>query len=294
MSAGVGDVLNQLSALYAIQDDLKKQAELLLPDDLEKIDGIVEVGSPGRFVNGFREYYKVTGKVVAVNDTEPSMKDYVDAGTTHPFDEWIKYDYQTLDLSGLEDNSADLVTWYDGLHHFPPEKREEHLKQVRRILRPNGHFILVDHNIHNEDVDSMAHMAHFVFNAVRGVTLEDELSTIRDFKPMREWIELLEKHGLHDTSGLTNVAMVREGDPTENQMMVFSPQPQLKHTPEPLVSLGRVSGSTVFIKPGRFDDESGSEEDYDSEEDLNQKNEPDEEMGHDDESTNASWYNKFW
>jgi len=93
---------------------------------------------------------------------------------------------------------------------------------------------------------------------VNGVPLEDELAEIRDFKPMSEWIELLEKHGLHDTSGVTNVAMVREGDPTENQMMVFSPQPQQKHTAEPLVSSRRVSDSSIFhVVEVDHDNESG-------------------------------------
>jgi len=258
MPAGLNDVSNKLSSLYAIKDDLKKQAKVLLPDDLEKINGIVEFGSPGRFVNGFREYYEVKGKVVAINDTDPSMMDCIDAGATHPYDEHIKLDYQALDLSGLEDNSADVVTCYVGLHHFTPKKLEEFLVQVRRILRPEAHFILVDHDVYNEDVNSMAHMAHFVFNAVNGVPLEDELAEIRDFKPMSEWIELLEKHGLHDTSGVTNVAMVREGDPTENQMMVFSPQPQQKHTAEPLVSSRRVSDSSIFhVVEVDHDNESG-------------------------------------
>lgn len=255
MPQGLSDASNKLSSLYAIKDDLKKQAKLLLPRDLETINGIVEVGSPGRFVNGFREHYQVTGKVVAVNDTDPSMMDCIDAGALHPYDKHIKLDYQTLDLTGLEDNSADVVTCYVGLHHFTPEKLEEFLIQVRRILRSDGHFILVDHHVHNVDVNSMAHMAHFVFNAVNGVPLEDELAEIRDFKPMSEWIDLLERHGLHDTSGVANVAMVREGDPTENQMVVFSPAPQLKLTRERLERLGQVSTNGMFggIPEGSYD-----------------------------------------
>lgn len=250
MPVGLGDVSNKLSSLYAIKNDLKKQAKILLPDDLKVIDGVVEVGSPGRFVNGFREYYKVTGKVVAVNDAEPSMMDCVDAGAMHPYDQLIKLDYEALDLSGLKDNSADVLTCYVGLHHFTPEKLEIFLDEVRRILRPEGHFMLVDHDVYNDDVNSMAHMAHFIFNAVNGVPLEDELAEIRDFKPMTEWVKLLEKHGLYDATGVTNVPMVRLGDPTENCMVAFSLDPKLVRKAEPLVSSGNVSDSTMFAGKG--------------------------------------------
>jgi len=128
------------------------------------------------------------------------------------------------------------------------------LNEVRRILRLKGHFILVDHDVYNDDVNSMAHMAHFVFNAVNGVSLEDELAEVRDFKPMSEWIQLLKKHDLHDTSGVINVSMIRDGDPTKNQMVVFSPSPKVTYTVEPLVepcvSVGKLSDMTIFNREG--------------------------------------------
>jgi FAD/FMN-containing dehydrogenase len=249
MPMALTDVSNQLSSLYAIKGDLTKQAHVLLPDDLEKIHGLVEVGSPGRFVNGFREKYKVTGDVVAVHEKE-SIMDCVDAGAWKPYKTFIPLDYQNLDLSSLKDNSADIVTCYVGLHHFTPDKLAEFLDQVRRILRPTGRFMLVDHDIRNEDVNSMAHMAHLVFNAVNGVALEDELAEVRDFKSMQTWVEILAEHELYDATGTAALPMVRVGDPTQNRMISFSPE--LKFAPVvapvvvPVVEL-RSSGSVLPV-----------------------------------------------
>jgi UDP-N-acetylenolpyruvoylglucosamine reductase len=250
MPMALTDVSNQLSSLYAIKGDLTKQAHLLLPDDLREIKGLVEVGSPGRFVNGFRDKYKVTGDVVAVHEKE-SMMDCVDAGAWKPYKTFIPLDYQNLDLSSLEDESVDIVTCYVGLHHFTPEKLTLFLNDVQRILRANGRFMLVDHDAYNPEVKNMAHMAHFVFNAVNGVSLEDELTEVRDFKSMQAWLEILDAHGLYNATDAVAVPMVRVGDPTENRMIAFTTLPRLElvesPTPSP-TSSRRVSPISMFPK----------------------------------------------
>jgi len=40
--------------------------------------------------------------------------------------------------------------------------------------------------------------------------------------------------------------MVREGDPTENQMVVFSPAPSLKFTREPIDPLKNLHKASIF------------------------------------------------
>jgi FAD/FMN-containing dehydrogenase len=224
------DLLAQLDSLAAIKTELGEQAVLSLPASTTKIDGIVEIGSPGRYVNGFRKNYTVTGKIVTVNDSEPGLKDCIDAGALHPYDEHLTLDYNAMEhLASLEDNSADVVTCYVGLHHFPNEETlGAFLDAVRRVLRPNGHFLLVDHDVQEDSIEcSMANMAHFIFNAVNGVPLADELAEVRDFKPIATWRALLEKHELFDATEGPDVPMIRAEDPTRNRMVVFSPTPKL-------------------------------------------------------------------
>ena len=219
MPSTLGDLSNKLSSLAAIKKDLGAQARALLPKHLKKIDGIVEIGSPGRFAEGFKQHYTVTGNIVAVNETQ-SLGDYVDAGSLHPYDHYVKLDYSNLDLSTIADKSADVITCYVGLHHFPDDKLDVFLVDAKRILREDGHFLLVDHNVGDEHSDTlaMAHLAHFIFNAVNGVPLAEEMQEVRNFKPMAYWRAKLIQHGLSDSTLDTDM-LAREGDPTMNCMI---------------------------------------------------------------------------
>src|SRR5690606_37030982 len=68
---------------------------------------------------------------------------------------------------------------------------------------------------------SMAHMAHTVFNAVTGVSLQDEMTERRGFRPMSEWRELLAEYDLGNAVEGADVPMIRNGDPSRNRMVSF-------------------------------------------------------------------------
>jgi FAD/FMN-containing dehydrogenase/SAM-dependent methyltransferase len=231
MPSAIGDFRHILSSLSNIKTDLARQAQALLPEDLTEINGLVEIGYPGRFVGGFKEHYRVTGSIVAIHENDPSLTDYIQTGYPRPNDDYKKLDYNkpALALAGLDPDSADVITCYVGLHHFPDDKLDDFLVQVRRVLREGGHFLLVDHDIqYGATSMSMAHMAHTVFNAVTGVSLQEELTERRDFRPMSEWMERLEEQGLgYDANG-PDVSMIRSGDPSRNRMVSFV-KPKLEH-----------------------------------------------------------------
>lgn len=227
MPSTIGDIQRKLNSLYAIKRELGEQAAALLPE-ATKVNGIIEIGSPGRFVGGFKQHYEVTGQIIAVNDEDPSFSDYIDANSWHPYDGFKKLDYNNLDsFNELEDNSADLITCYVGLHHFSPEKLTQFLDKVSQVLRVGGHFILDDHDITDDKTNAMAHLAHMIFNAVNGVSLENEMSEIRDFQPMTYWNEQLAKHNLCATGG-PEVPLIRQGDPTRNRMIITIKSPVLE------------------------------------------------------------------
>lgn len=46
----------------------------------------------------------------------------------------------------LADKSVDLVVMFSLLHHIPPDGRVQLLKEVKRILSPNGYVIIREHN----------------------------------------------------------------------------------------------------------------------------------------------------
>lgn len=221
-----------LGSLSTIKADLGAQAVELLGSDVKKIDGLVEIGYPGRFIKGFKDHFKVTGKVVAVHEGE-AITDFIQAGLPKPYDQFEKLDYKTPSLANLDDNSADVITCYVGLHHFlKGEKLDAFLKDVRRVLRPGGRFLLVDHDVADKESLAMAHMAHMVFNAVNGVSVEEEMSEVRDFHSMSHWKQALQKHDLaYSVAEGPDVAMIRDGDPSLNRMVCFvNNKPGLKKT----------------------------------------------------------------
>lgn len=215
---GLGRILDSLSA---IKEDLTTQAQELLPQDLRVINGLVEIGYPGRFVAGFQKHYDVKGKIVAMYEG-PSLTDYIQTGFPRPYDQFEKIDYQKPSLANLADNSADVITCYVGLHHFPPDELDKFLKDVRRVLREGGHFLLVDHDVIDAKAMSMAHMAHMIFNAVNGVSLEEEMNELRNFQPMSYWQERLAANGLDFAPEGPDVGMIRAGDPSRNRMVSFA------------------------------------------------------------------------
>ncbi|WP_058535305.1 FAD-binding protein [Legionella saoudiensis] len=217
----LGDLLRILDSLSAIKTDLGEQAHSLLPQEMKTIDGLVEIGYPGRFVNGFKQHYKITGEVVAVYEQQ-SITDYIQTGFPRPYDRFEQLDYSNPNLAKLKDNSADVITCYVGLHHFGDEELEHFLEEVKRVLRPNGRFLLVDHDVTDEETMSMAHMAHTVFNIATGVSLQEEMTETRKFHSMTYWRQKLQEHGLGYTVDGPDVPLVRNGDPSRNRMVSFA------------------------------------------------------------------------
>lgn len=228
MPSALGSLSRILSSLKDIKSDLAAQAKALL-GDTKTINGLVEIGYPGRFVKGFQEAFEVTGTIAAVYEA-PSITDFIQTGIPRPYDTYAKLDYNKPNLASLKDNSADVITCYVGLHHFPAEELDTFLKDVRRVLHDGGKFLLVDHDVIDADTMNMAHMAHMVFNAVTGVSVEEELSERRDFQPMSYWIAKLQEHGLGYAVTGPDLPMVRDEDPSRNRMVSF-----VKPLPKPVL-----------------------------------------------------------
>jgi FAD/FMN-containing dehydrogenase/SAM-dependent methyltransferase len=119
-------------------------------------------------------------------------------------------------LKSIESNSIDIITCMIGLHHNNDKEIEELLSEFSRILRPNGLFILREHDGYDELLPIL-HAAHNTFNAITGVSKEINNQEIRNFKKISQWSQILKNHSLIDT-------MVRESkkyDTTEDIMMCF-------------------------------------------------------------------------
>ncbi len=179
MSGFVGDIQRILKSLREIKEDLIQQAiHFHQPDS--KIDGMLEIGYPGRFISQFQKSHSMTGKNYVLVEQE-SMSDYIQTGFPRPYTKAFKLDYKnpvkaiTSFLKNAGESSVEIITCFVGLHHFPVNALNPFMKKVYSALKPSGKFILVDHNIENKQDRLMAELAHSVFNIATGETVENDM-----------------------------------------------------------------------------------------------------------------------
>ncbi|EFC40861.1 FAD linked oxidase [Naegleria gruberi] len=176
----------------------------------------VSIGDSGKMVLAFKECLGIDGNIHIVNDNEPSdenMGVYMERGSLKPVGKFVKLNYSCLDL---ESSSADMVTMNQGLHHIPPQHLQSFLKEVFRILRPGGIFIVREHDA-TPELKPLLDIAHSVFNAVMNVDILDERNEVRAFRSILEWRTIVESVGFLDTM----IYEMEHGDPTLDEMMAF-------------------------------------------------------------------------
>eukprot|EP01129_Flabellula_baltica_P011862 TRINITY_DN5265_c0_g1_i1.p1 TRINITY_DN5265_c0_g1~~TRINITY_DN5265_c0_g1_i1.p1 ORF type:complete len:846 (-),score=152.13 TRINITY_DN5265_c0_g1_i1:17-2554(-) len=140
-------------------------------------------------------------------------------------------DYENPTLQFLDDEISDLVTINQGLHHLPQEQILSFIREIYRVLRPGGVFIVREHDWDEESNPNLLPMldvAHMVFNVVTGVSHRSERLERRAFRSIREWREIISSVGFCDSM----LYEIQEGDPTIDEMMCFY-KPPLWDTEKP-------------------------------------------------------------
>ena len=165
--------------------------------------------------------------------SSPEFSEVLERGSLEPVGEFVAIDYQHFEsLRQVPDGAADLVTMHQGLHHLPQAEIEPFLRDVHRMLRPAGLFIVREHDA-SLGLIPMLDMAHSIFNAVTGVSAADERGEIRAFRPVLEWRAIIESVGFVDTM----VYEIEKGDPTVDEMMCFVKQSDGPSAPPPPLPL---------------------------------------------------------
>jgi SAM-dependent methyltransferase len=220
----------ELRSLAMIKKDLSQQAfELMYPNGYQPnkpISGILEIGYPGRFLKTMIDQLKITGKIEVMQEAS-AITDVIQSGYPVPHSRTHHLSYSEPDFSAMDSDRFDLVTCFVGLHHFTKQGLEDFLFGINRVLRKDGSFLLVDHDVTNGESLAMATLAHSIFNAAKGASIDDEFSEIRNFQSLDTWKQVLEKYGFEC---MASPRMIRDGDPSLNTMVRFKKVRDISHS----------------------------------------------------------------
>ena len=199
---------------------IAEQTLQLLPS-INRINGYLEVGSTGRYLDEIEEHLKIRGDIYLI-DSQPasfSPESIIDRGQIKEAGKFIPLNnYDTNIIKHIPKNSLDLVTVYIGFHHCPPNLREEFITSIRDVLKPNGKLIVRDHDAHNEKMNRVVALAHDVFNLGTNETWEYNEKEERYFYSLAFLDEMLNKYGFK-TNGKR---ILQDGDPTLNSLMLYT------------------------------------------------------------------------
>jgi len=193
--------LTQLDALKSQQQALGDFTKELVGD--QKLNGIVEIGTPGAYINPLKARLNIKGTSYVIYDDE-KVFDYAQNFSFRPLSKFRSYDvfipsnnFAPISEKDIPTASVDIVVCYTGLHHLKAEELDPFLDSINRILRPGGIFIYRDHDVQNAVVMDQVHTAHSIFNAVTlNLPLNDEQAEQRDlFMPIDKWESIIESHG---------------------------------------------------------------------------------------------------
>src|SRR2546430_6369387 len=138
-----------LPALAKQKEEMARQtADLLGPP--RTIKGYVEIGTPGRYVNGLRRRFRIEGAVFLLNDRAPglALEDIVERGQVRRSGQYVPLgNYDALDASGIPDASVDLITNFIGFHHAPLVRPDPFVASIPPAPRPGGRLALRDPDV---------------------------------------------------------------------------------------------------------------------------------------------------
>lgn len=216
----LGDLTYALPALNKQKKVIAQQTLKLLPD-VKKIDGYLEIGSTGRYLDEIEEHLKINGDICFIDSKPASFSSdsvfdrgqFSEAGSFFPLN-----NYDTKITKNIPKNSFDLVTVYIGFHHCPPHLREEFITSIREILKPNGKLIVRDHDAYNERMLRIVGLAHDIFNLGTKETLEYNKKEERYFYSLEFLEKMMNKFGFE----LAGKKLLQDGDPTLNTLMLYT------------------------------------------------------------------------
>jgi len=82
----------------------------------------------------------------------------------------------------LDDNSVDIITIFYALHHSSYALFR--LRDIYRLLKVGGLFVLKDHNVTNLDIANNVSFEHFVYSIGEGTATINDSKNYNEIEPM--------------------------------------------------------------------------------------------------------------
>lgn len=205
-----------LPALKKQKQAMAGQMAALLPPTIE---GYLEIGTPGRYVNALKKQLTLNGPVFVVDNDAPSKDpaDIVERGQLAPVGTYLAMgNYDPIDAA-VPDGSLDVVSNLIGFHHSPDDRLEGFVQGIRRVLKPGGRLVVREHDVVDAGDDPIVTLAHDVFNVGTGLTWSENQSELRHFRSVAEWESIMKRAGLARRPG----GLLQAGDPTDNTLLCF-------------------------------------------------------------------------
>jgi SAM-dependent methyltransferase len=216
-----------LSTIRYALPALKKQKQVMceqtvaLLDGKKRIDGYLEVGSTGRYLDRLQDSIEVKGPIYVVNTTAPTFgaADIVERGHLQKAGDYVPLsDYNEISASRVPDESLDLLTVYIGFHHAPTKKRDPFIQSCHRALRKGGSLIVRDHDVNSADMAHFVALAHDVFNCGLELPWQSNEAEVRNFTSIAQLDEILKREGFIPDDR----RLLQDGDPTYNTLMKYT------------------------------------------------------------------------
>ena len=207
-------------ALIKQKQTMAEQALALLPE-IKRIDGYLELGSNGRYLDALNSGFTIEGQKVFISERAPtfSLADMISRGSISKAGDYIDLNqYQPDIAASVAPNSLDMVTVFIGFHHCPKALRQAFISGLRDVLKPGGSLIVRDHNAHNEKMIRMVALAHDVFNAGTNESVDYNRQELRNFYSL-EYLDTLLKGAGFKSDGRR---LYQAGDPTMNALMLYT------------------------------------------------------------------------
>lgn len=219
ISPFLGSVRYALPTLSKQKREMTEQTCRLL-GDRTTIEGYLEVGSHGRYLDHLQQRVNVRGPVYTTAPVPAThgVTDIIDRGrVTLPGQTLAWNDYAGYAEGQIEAGSVDLITIYIGLHHATEEARRPYVQSLRRSLSKHGSVIIRDHDVRDTDMRAMVGLAHDVFNLGTHESWTTNAAERRNFYSLDYLIALFEQEGFRAHPERLRQA----GDPTLNTLLRF-------------------------------------------------------------------------